>query len=963
MRILLLFLSMFIFQTFIYAQDTDVLNTQANNDNPILQINGFGAKKNPISFINLINFAPYNILLEYARINDIETYPSDTESDLRARIIEKQVNVKVEKLSEDDIVNKVFRENISRGGGRIELISADFVERYTIKEANEEIISLYGNVALRMYDYNLHAERVVYSLKSGEVFADGNLTVINDDNKLVGSWFMLNRETKRGLLFKGTTQFQVFSVEGNVIKFNDERFFGEKSHVSFSRLTPVAHDFLASRVYVWDNRNIMIFNSIYRVGIQPVFYFPLFMQNYLGTGIISAFGQSLREGVYVQNYKLLNLYGVDHKIRFDYYQILGFLVGDEIRYSSQYNNLSLDAMFALGRQYYLLDSYIASRLGFGTKYVNYFGDGLSGKFVPRYRFAYDHTIVLHDKDNIRSSLSGALTLTSDLYFKSDYYNQRPNFDILSFFTSLTGNIQDIGNSYPESSIRNSIAINNNFYGVNFDVSAAWDLTAVRNLSADNNTNFDYYKSKPSKLTLPSLNMSYSDTFGKETSYFFPNVNIQYSLRGNYSHTIDYKTSEGIRFADNPNLKGQLNEKLADRHNLGLYGDLARSFTNMFTTFTPRVNMEYNYQSSLNPTAEDLVYDRNNTYFGMGGTMNMSMYLPNSILPDYFTHYFEPILRWDNTYSIGYRFRDRYLNTDEYGGFNDNRFNTSFRLGGTGYSLFYIPDVNLTMEGFIGTGYDLRPRYDLETKSYVFYHQSNRFLTTEAGSSARLFYDRSYVSYEIRRNLLSTNFTANRLNTYIHIPIPLGKLTDLILKSLKRDSFFDGIINDFQAYMGFSYVHDFINYRYNRMSFTFGIELQIENVWKFRLSTTSENGRAYRYIKKYAEKENESWVNPFWDIINSFDFANSQKRIDSLFKLSAIETSVWHDLDGWQIQATFAVKPSVLPSDLTTGSVKGNYWDKEFWIEFTLVDFPGVGLPRKEFNLNTSITELRDSKTK
>ena len=86
------------------------------------------------------------------------------------------------------------------------------------------------------------------------------------------------------------------------------------------------------------------------------------------------------------------------------------------------------------------------------------------------------------------------------------------------------------------------------------------------------------------------------------------------------------------------------------------------------------------------------------------------------------------------------------------------------------------------------------------------------------------------------------------------------------------------------YFGFSFTHDFINYRYNRAAFTFGIELQVLDQWKFRISTTSANEKTYRYIKSYSEKENEFWVNPFWDIINSFNFSDAEKRIESLFKL-------------------------------------------------------------------------------
>ena len=976
MRIFILLLFTLIFNVCLYAQDTNVDNTIATNNNTIstnnvgesaiMQINRFDARRNPVSFINLVNFTPYYVLREYARVNNIEIYPYDTESSLRARIIERQVNIKQEVIKSSDEIKEVARTTINRGGAQVELIGADFAERYTVDEAEEELISLYGNVTMKMYNNTLIADRVVYSLKTGEVFASGNITVKAEGSTLNGEWFMLNRENKRGILYGGGTKFMGFTVQGRVIKFNDQDFFAENSSVSFSRLTPVAHDFLASRVYLWDSKKMMVFNSIYRVGRQPVFYFPLFIQNNFGTGIISSFGESLREGVYIQNYKIFDLYGVQHKIRFDAYQKLGFLIGDEIRYTSQYQNLALDAMFALGRQYYLLDSYITSSIGYGTRYVNYFASGESGKFVPRYKFQYDHTIQLYNSKNINSYVTGKLNLNSDLYFRSDFYNQRGQFDILTFFTSLTGNLQDIGDSYPESYIENSVYVNNNIYGLNLKVGAEWDLEAVRNISVDVNTNFDYYMPKPYKLILPSVDASYSSVFGDETSYYFPDVNINYNLRANYNHTINYKTSEGIAFYNNPMLDAQLNDKLAERDNLNLYGDLSRTFTNDFIRFVPSVNMEYAYQNSISPTAEDLIYDKDNTYFGIGTGMNFSMFLPYSILPYNFTKYFEPTIRWDTTYTLGYRFKEKYIDNNygnsQFGEFNNHNFTTRFSMGGTGYSLFYLPDLNLNMETFITTGYDFIPSYNAETKTYQVELSTNKMLTTEVGASARLLYNQSYVSYDITRNLLGTNLTANRINAYFHFPIPLGKITDWILVKNNKKPFFDGIVNDFNLYFGFSFTHDFINYRYNTTAFTFGIELQVLEQWKFRIATTSANENSYRYIKSYAEKENQTWVNPFWDIINSFNFSDSKKRTESLFKLKSIEASIWHELDGWQIQATFAVRPSTLPSDITSGSVKGVYWNKEFWIEFTLTDFPSVGLPKKEYNLNSTITDLQNSTT-
>ena len=974
MRILILLVFALIFNVSLYSQNSDNQNnnTQTNdstdnrNSSALMLINRFDAMKNPVSFINIVNFTPYNILLEYARVNRIEIYPYDNEASLRARIIKRQVNVQVENITGENDIRNVARTTIGSGGGRIELKSADYVERYAVKEMDEEIIFLYGNVTLELYNNILSSDRVVYSLKTGEVFAEGNLRVQSSENDLKGEWFMLNRDSKRGVLFGGGTKYQSFSVEGDIIKFNDENFFSDKSRVSFSRLTPVAHDFLASRVYVWDTKKFMVFNSIYRVGRQPVFYFPLFMQNYMGTGIISTFGTSLREGVYMQNSKTFDIYGMQHRLRFDAYQKLGFLLGDEIRYTSQYHNLSLDVMFALGRQYYLLDSYISSSVGFGTRYVNYFSGGKAGKFTPRYKFQYDHTIQLYNGENINSYVVGKLNLNSDLYFRSDFYNQRGALDLVSFFTSLTGDLDDIGNSYPESSIENSIYFNNYIYGVNLRVGAQWDLASVRNLSVDQNTNFDYYMPKPSRLILPSIEASYSSVWGDETSYYFQNLNINYSVGGSYAHTVNYKTSEGIAFYDNPELNNKLNEKLAERNNVNLYGNLSRNFTNEFTRFTPNARLDYNYQKSVNPSAEDLIYDRNSSYLGLGTTLNLSIFLPNSVIPYGWDNYFTPTITWDSSYSLGYQFKkvavDNNTNSSASGEFNSHDINSRLSIGGTGYSLFFIPNLNLDIQGYVRTGYDMKPYYNAETKNYQITFSTNKFLTTEVGGSTRLYYDQSYISYTLAKNLLGTNLTANNINTLIHIPIPVGKITDSILLRHNKRPFFDNVINSFDIFFDISYNHDFINYRYNTVSFIFGIEFQILEQWRIRFSTTSANNRAYRYIKSYAQKESEAWINPFWDIINSFNFKNSRKRMESLFKLESIETSIWHDLDGWEFLATFSIRPSTLPSDIASGSVKGSYWSKEFWIEFTLTDFPSGGLPRREYDLNKTITDLQESGT-
>lgn len=951
---------MFFSQTFLHSQDTEGTVVE----NPILRINSVSANKNPGSFITLINTSDRALLIDYAILYDIEYNATDEASVLRKKIISRQLDIEAEEDNQSEMIKTINRDTFRvTGSDGVSLEAADFIQRYKIVASDEEIISLQGSVVMKLYNYRLNADNVVYSLKTGEVYADGDLFVKDGETELEGDWFLYNRDKNQGLFYKGSTSFMLFRVEGRVLKFYEDKFFSDNSDVSFSRLTPRAHDFLSSKVYLWDRRKIMIFNSVYKIGEQPLFYLPLFVQNYIGTGIITTFGESAREGVYIQNHKVFNFFGVSHTIRLDLYQRLGIMLGDQIRYDDDRQNISLDAMFALGRRYYLLDSFIASRIGFDTRYVNYFDNGEPGDFVPRYRFDYDHDFEVYRDENISSSISASVVLASDLYFESDYYNIRPSFDVFSFFSSVIGSISDVQSPSYESFVNNSINLKNNIYGVNVSLLADWSSTAIRNLSAsENNTNFDYYKLKPSRITLPSINLSYGNVLGSSTSYYLPNVNINYNMQASYSHVTDYRSSSGIHFNNNPDLQEELFDVLAERHNIASSANMSRSFNGLFTSFSPNINAEYREQISVDPRPEDLILDRQNTYFGLGTSMGFSLFLPTSIISESFTKYFEPTIRLDNNYNLAFRFREEFTSQDTFGGFQNNSVTSRFRLGGTGYSLFFLPNLNLSAEGYISTGYDFRPDFDATTQSYSLILETNKLLTTEAGFDTRLTYDRSYISADVRRNLLGTNFTSQRINSYFYIPIPLDLLTDLIIERSTGNYFFDGIENDFETYITLSYSHDFINYEYNRVAFTFGINLKIYEIWRFNFSIQSENNRAYRYIPEYAEERGEAWVNPFFDIIDSFDFADTAKRTASLFKLGSIEASIWHDLDGWEIMLSYMVRPSGLPSDLATGSIKGSYWDQELFITFTLTDFGGVGLPQKDIELNSTIENLREDNT-
>ena len=70
MRAIIILLLTLILSINLYTQDS----TPTANENALMRINKFEARKNPVSFINIVLFTPYPTLLEYARINGIEIY-------------------------------------------------------------------------------------------------------------------------------------------------------------------------------------------------------------------------------------------------------------------------------------------------------------------------------------------------------------------------------------------------------------------------------------------------------------------------------------------------------------------------------------------------------------------------------------------------------------------------------------------------------------------------------------------------------------------------------------------------------------------------------------------------------------------------------------------------------------------------------------------------------------------------
>ncbi len=953
------FLILIIITLFYNIVYTQVVEENSQDNLEILSYTPEYAKNNASSFITLIGISKLPMLQEFASINNIEYANSDTEITLRQKIIKSFLNIEPTTQTVSHASQSISRNTTANTEGNIILRHADIVEAYEIKETKEEVLLIYGNVDLKMHNYNINAGTVVYSSQTGEVFGTDNIVMTSPTIGMTGSWFLVNKDSNVGVLYSGNTSFQTFIIEGNILKFRDDVFIADDAKISFSKLNPQAHSLTTKRVLLWDEKKIMLYNGTYSIGEQPVIWIPFMLQDNFGTGIHSSFGYSTREGMYAQNSKTFTSGNLNNTIRLDAYQKLGFLLGDQISYRASENTVNLDAMVALGRKYELAEG--TPTIYYGSSYYhNYFLPDANTEYTLRYRFDYSQEFTIHKNDFMTTKVNGGLIFASDLYFKSDFYNIRDTFGLFDAISSLTSSSSSFGSQTAENNINNNISIVNSGKNHNVSVEAGWNLEAIRNLSADDNINFDYEKPKTKSITLPSISASYNNTLGSYQDYYLHGLNLNYSLSAKYSHTINFTPTEGLYFEDNPNLDDELNDILSEKNVIGVDGSLSRAFTNTFVRYTPSITVSYNEQITKDPTAEEVIYDEQATYTSLANSHSLSFFLPSDLLPKYVYNYFQPTFSFNNNYNISYRIKKDYYDYDTYGGFYQNSITSTLSMGGTLYGLFYLQNLNFYALNTTATGYDFRPNYDAFDNKYYFEGGDDRILNTYNRTTFRLSYSNSYISYDLNYNILETNITVNAITTYLYFPIDLKKTVKFLFSPLDKQNNIDKYLTKFDLFCGFTYKHDFETYLYNYMDFKFGVNFTINKLWTFEFSVNSRNSHAFRYIKSYAEAEGYQYVNFFEDLANSFSLSDSAKLSSALFKLQSIKASLWHDLDGWDMIASFSIAPKTLPSDLTSGSIKGYYWDKTFTLEFRLAEFSGISFPEISPDLNQDINNLSES---
>jgi len=101
-------------------------------------------------------------------------------------------------------------------------------------------------------------------------------------------------------------------------------------------------------------------------------------------------------------------------------------------------------------------------------------------------------------------------------------------------------------------------------------------------------------------------------------------------------------------------------------------------------------------------------------------------------------------------------------------------------------------------------------------------------------------------------------------------------------------------------------------RYTDNMFNLSLKLNavVSRFLELSFSSLSTNNKTYRYIPGWPEGVGEAWVNPFTDLLASFNFWNVDERYRSGFKISTLAVKAVHHLHDWDLSFEYQGSPQL-----------------------------------------------------
>ncbi len=625
--------------------------------------------------------------------------------------IKSFLQLKSIKKNESSISNRGVSKSTIDSNERIIIENADEGEYLKVDNSDEEILSASGNVYLRYKNILMRANELRLNVKTRDMICKGNVILWDGKKEITGEKIFYNLDSKNGIIYNGKSKIGKVVYSGSIIKKIEKGpYIIEEGRFTSCKASRPHYYIEASKIWVYPDDKIVLFNAYYIVSGVKLFWIPLYFRFEKGTGIITSWGKRKIDGWYMQNTYITHLAKNDKmRIKFDHYQKRGEYAGIDYRIK----NKIYDVISSISGAY---DKKI-----FGDSNIN----PATGKEEREYRG--------------KVSFKGKYTFQEDKENKSRNTTVRVNF----FKQSDYGFIRDfemMRSTKPGFHYYNEPIYNNDIYNQNehswyinlndsrknstFIIKANWDFRW-------NSVNERY---ELNTATTPfisySLNGSlFENLLSKSNRNAFFNPKINYRVLLSFQHQDYYNNGSYLKSVDKRVINGALS-KVFNIYNICRYSLSLSSGDIYYLPYNVSENEKNNY------------IRESYSYGGVNDTLQLGVS----------SFYFRI------THNYKWRFK-KYSENDVYG--NVVSHNLGFYLRNS-----IIRGVNF----YASTSYDLRLPVNEKFTGF----QKDRFSNLDTGASLSLFknlsFNERYV-YSIRNSQpLSSNLTLNYIINNFQIPL-------------------------------------------------------------------------------------------------------------------------------------------------------------------------------------------------
>ncbi len=540
-------------------------------------------------------------------------------SDIRKRIISylKINEVKVDLLQTTNI-NLKTNDN-STAADKIIIENANEGEYLQVDNSEEEILSAKGNVHLRYKTILMRADELRLNVKTKEMLCTGNVILWDGNKELLGDKVVYNLDTKDGIIYDGKSEIgQIVYYGDKIKKMENGPYVIEKGKFTSCKNHRPHYYLEASKIWVYPNDKIVMFNAYYVVSGVKLFWIPLYFRFEKGTGIVTSWGKRRIDGWYMQNTYRTKLLGNDEiRFKFDHYQRRGEYAGIDYKLINDSSEIITSASGAYDKKLFGKSNVNPSTGEVERTYRGKFS------FRNRYSFNYDEknkslntTLKINifrqsdysfvqDFERLRSSKPGFHYYQNPIY-NNDIYNQSDQNWYINLFDRRKNSSLLIKadwnfqwNSVKTNYILNSItapyikySLNGSFLDYpstsksNFHFNPKINYSTF--ISFQHNDYYDYYGNYLKSVDYRQIAGSLSKTFNIVN---FVNYNFGFGLGNYYYLPYNVSDSEKNNYERNSYSYGRINETLQ----LGV-----SSFN---------FNFGHNYQWRFKEYSEDSVYGK------------------------------------------------------------------------------------------------------------------------------------------------------------------------------------------------------------------------------------------------------------------------------------------------------------------------------------------------------------------